>query len=65
MQVKVFLKLCLSVALIWECVGSVCPGIRQPGAAALVNESLCFETRCFVSYDKSVGAQTLPLQRQC
>lgn len=49
----------------WMCWVRVCPGIRQPGAAAPVNESLCLQTRCFVSYDKSVGAQTLPLQLQC
>lgn len=53
--------ICLPL-LICECAGSVCPGVSPPGGCSSVNESLRFQTCCFVSYDKSVGAEPLPLQ---
>lgn len=35
-------------------IGSVCPGVNPLGMCSSVNGSLCFQTRCFVGYDKSV-----------
>lgn len=44
---------------------SVCLSDSPTGGRSSVNESLCFQTRCLVSYDKSAGAQPLPLQLWC
>lgn len=49
---------------IWMC-WVIVPRGKPAGGCSSANESLCFQTCCFVRYDKSVGAEPLPLQLQC
>lgn len=53
---------CLSdLWMSWVSVPKGEPG----GGCSSVNESLCFQTCCLVSYDKFVGAEQLTLRLQC